>query len=191
MKSRSMTRTPISIEINETHPAYQWAKHQSDSVNALGHIGTHIDCYTKVPQQNSYTTETVIIDCSESMPNVNQISALTLTSKSLVLYTANLEKNGYGNKGYGEQNTALDSDVLDAILQQFPAFIVIDSYGIGAHGDEHISFDKRSEDHDCFVIENVALTKAMLTTLTALEIDFDRTAASTGKRCDVIAVLVD
>lgn len=67
-------------------------------------------------------------------------------------------------------------------------FIVIDSYGIGAHGDEHISFDKRCEENNCFVIENVYLTKSMLDTLDSLEISFDSTSSSTGKRCDVIAL---
>ncbi|MCW8328924.1 cyclase family protein [Photobacterium sp. SDRW27] len=189
MKAQTTLHIPVSLEINEEHPAYQWAKQHSDSVNALGHIGTHIDCYTKVPQQNHYSTEAVIIDCSERMPNIEQITALALTGKSLVLYTANLEKNGYGNKDYGDLDTTLDTTVLDAILQQSPAFIVIDSYGIGAHGDEHIRFDKRCEEHGCFVIENVVLTKAMLTTLTALDIEFDKIAASTGKRCEVTAIL--
>ncbi|ELR66578.1 hypothetical protein C942_04276 [Photobacterium marinum] len=184
-----MTKTSISIEITESHPAYQWAKRQSDSVNAMGHIGTHIDCYTTTPEQHRYTPDAVMLDCSDSMPDIKIVSAMPLKGKALVLYTANLEKNGYGNNAYGKQDTALHSDVLDAILEKSPAFIVIDSYGIGAHGEQHRNFDERCEQHNCFVIENVALTHAMMDTLTALEIEFDTTSASTGKRCEVIAVL--
>ncbi|MGF1788219.1 cyclase family protein [Photobacterium swingsii] len=185
-----MTRTDlhsknISLEINEEHPAYQWAKAQADSVNAMGHIGTHIDCYTKVPLATNYQTDVHILDCSDAMPTIDQIEGLELDGKSLVLYTGNFEKNGYGNPNYGAQSTVLDSDVLDAILKQAPQFIVIDSYGIGAHGDEHISFDKRCEEHNCFVIENVCLTQAMLSSIVSLDIRFDPTSASTGKRCDV------
>ncbi|MCE5164339.1 MAG: cyclase family protein [Plesiomonas shigelloides] len=183
-----MNRENISIEISADHPAYQWAKRQSDSVNAMGHIGTHIDCYTKIPLETAYKTPVHIIDCSKAMPTLAQVESLQLSGKSLVLYTGNVEENGYGNPNYGAKSTVLKSDVLVSILKSSPMFIVIDSYGIGAHGDEHISFDKRCEENNCFVIENVYLTKSMLDTLDSLEISFDSTSSSTGKRCDVIAL---
>ncbi|MGF1869035.1 cyclase family protein [Photobacterium indicum] len=183
-----MNRKNISIEISEDHPAYQWAKRQSDSVNAMGHIGTHIDCYTKIPLEAAYTTPIHIIDCSEAMPTLAQVETLELSGKSLILYTGNFEENGYGNSNYGAKSTVLNSDVLDSILNSSPMFIAIDSYGIGAHGDEHISFDKRCEENNCFVIENICLSKVMLDTLDSLEISFDPTSASTGKRCNVIAL---
>lgn len=183
-----MNRKNISIEILDDHPAYQWAKRQSDSVNAMGHIGTHIDCYTKMPTETEYTTPVHIIDCTEAMPTLEQVESLEISGKSLILFTGNVEENDYGNPNYGAKSTALNSDVLDSILKRSPIFIVIDSYGIGAHGDEHISFDKRCEDNNCFVIENVRLTKAMLGTLDSLAISFDSSSASTGKRCEVIAL---
>ncbi|WP_255526889.1 hypothetical protein [Photobacterium sp. BZF1] len=183
------TRLPISLVIDENHPAYQWAKKQSDSVNAFGHIGTHIDCYTKVPQHSHYTTDTIMLDCTLSMPGIGDIEKLDIAGKSLVLFTANLANNSYGTPQYGKADTALDSDVLDAILAKHPAFIFIDSYGIGAHGDEHISFDKRCEDNDCFVIENVVLNQQTASKLIQLDIQFDVTGASTGKRCEVTAIM--
>lgn len=183
-----MNRKNISVEISQDHPAYQWAKRQSDSVDAMGHIGTHVDCYTKTPTQTAYSTPVHIIDCVQAMPTLAQVEALDLTGKSLVLYTGNFEQNGYGNPNYGGKATLLDSDVLDAILKASPVFIVIDSYGIGAHGEQHISFDKRCEANDCFVIENVCLTKEIAESLDSLEIGFDPNCASTGKRCDVIAL---
>lgn len=184
----NITRQSISLSINADHPAYQWAKKQSDSVNAFGHIGTHIDCYTKVPKHHHYITDTLLLDCNQAMPCMSDIEKLDISGKSLVLFTANLENNGYGTPEYGKADTSLDSDVLDAILAKRPAFIVIDSYGIGTHGDEHISFDKRCEENDCFVIENVVLNHEMADRLTRLDIYFDITSASTGKRCEVTAI---
>ena len=65
-----VTRQSISLSVNEDHPAYLWAKRQADAVNAFGHIGTHIDCYTKVPSQNHYLTDVVVIECNSAMPSI-------------------------------------------------------------------------------------------------------------------------
>ena len=67
-------------------------------------------------------------------------------------------------------------------------FIVIDSYGIGSHGDEHIRFDKRCESNGCFVIENVNLSQSVIGTIKKLQIEFDKSSKSTGKRCKVTAL---
>ncbi len=184
-----MDKVDLSIEITEDHPAYQWAKKQSDSVDAMGHIGTHIDCYTSEPEHTEYRVETVVVDCCAGMPSAAVISSMDLNKKALVLYTSNLERNGYGNNSYGETCTVLKSDVLDTITGKKPRFIVIDSYGIGSHGDEHISFDKRCEACGCFVIENVQLTRFVAERLTLIDISFDDTVVSTGKRCKVIGHL--
>ncbi|MCP4115801.1 MAG: hypothetical protein GY737_10415 [Desulfobacteraceae bacterium] len=186
-----MKKVNLSIEFTEDHPAYQWAKQQSDSVNAMGHIGTHIDCYSKEPTHTDYKVETVVVDCSAGMPSASIFSSLSLNGKALVLYTANLEKNGYGNDQYGKTPTILKDDVLDAILKKNPKFIVIDSYGIGSHGDEHIAFDKRCEKYGCFVIENVNLTGFVADHLTSIELSIDSKLASTGKRCDITGLLTD
>ncbi len=63
-----MKRIPLHIEISEENPAYLWAKKQSDSVNAMGHIGTHLDCYTKVPVYNAYKLDVAVFDCRDLMP---------------------------------------------------------------------------------------------------------------------------
>lgn len=186
-----MKNVILSIEMTEGHPAYQWAKRQSDSVNAMGHIGTHIDCYTHEPMCSDYSVEAVVVDCGAGMPSSSVFSVLDLNGKALVFYTSNLEQNGYGNSRYGETSTVLTRDVLDTILAKKPHFIVIDSYGIGAHGDEHIAFDKRCESCGCFVVENAKLTRHVAGHLTSLEITIDKTAASTGKRCHVVGCLSD
>lgn len=184
-----MTHHLISLELDETHPAYQWAKRQSDSVNAFGHIGTHIDCYTRRPTQTHYRTEAVVIDCREGMPTAADIERYQIQGKALVLYTANTAAHQYGTEAYGKHDTALHSDVLDAILGQSPAFIIIDSYGIGQHGDEHMAFDRRCEATGCFVVENVLLTPPIAEQLRQVVIAIPTTRQdATGLRCEVTAI---
>ena len=184
-----MQPVTLSLELTEDHPAYQWAKRQSDAVSAMGHIGTHIDCYTREPEEAFYCVETVVLDCRSGMPTVDEITRLNLSGKALVLYSGNLERNGYGNDIYAKTRTVLDSHVLDQILSKSPAFIVIDSYGIGGHGGEHQMFDKRCEQHGCFVIENITLTEPVAEQLAQLEITIDKTIQSSGKRVDVKGIL--
>ncbi|GFS02070.1 methyltransferase domain protein [Elysia marginata] len=123
------------------------------------------------------------------MPTLDSIAPLNLSGKALVLYTANLESNGYGNDVYAKTRTVLKSDVLDQILSKSPAFIVIDSYGIGGHGGEHQMFDKRCEQYGCFVIENITLTRPVAEQLAQLDITIDKTSQSSGKRVDVKGIL--
>lgn len=183
-----MHKEPLSLLIEEGHPAYEWAKKQSDSVSAFGHIGTHIDCYESEPAEAKYEVEAEILDCTNGMPSTNDIEHLDISSKALVLFTGNIERNSYGTPDYGAMDTSVTAKVLDALLEKSPAFIVIDSYGIGTHGDEHIRFDKRCESKGCFVIENVNLSKITVSTIKKLQIEFDKSSQSTGKRCEVIAL---
>lgn len=87
-------------------------------------------------------------------------------------------------------NTALESETIESVLLTPSAFIVIDSYGIGAHGEEHIRFDKKCESKGCFVIENVTLSNSLVFSLSELKISFDKASSSTGRRCLVTAVYV-
>jgi len=183
-----MYRKQLSLVIEPGHPAYEWAKKQSDSVSAFGHIGTHIDCYESEPEKADYEVSVAIINWTDKMPSENDLESLDISGKALVLFTGNIEKNGYGTSEYGAMNTVLESKTLDFILSKSPAFIVIDSYGIGAHGEEHIAFDKRCELNDCFVIENVILSEVVISSLQKLKISFDKLSKSTGKRCMVTAV---
>ena len=45
---------PLHLTLETTHPAMQWASTQADSIGAQGHTGTHLDCYTRVPENDSY-----------------------------------------------------------------------------------------------------------------------------------------
>ncbi|MDO6618541.1 MULTISPECIES: hypothetical protein [unclassified Shewanella] len=183
-----MHEQKLSLVIESGHPAYEWAKKQSDAVGAFGHIGTHIDCYDSEPLEAQYEVDVVVINCTHEMPSVDDLEPLALADKALVLFTANIEQNGYGTPNYGVMNTALTSDAIEQILLNAPAFIVIDSYGIGSHGDEHIGFDKRCESKGCFVIENVNLSAAVTHSMVKLKIAFDKDSKSTGKRCDISAI---
>ena len=183
-----MYKKQLSLVIEAGHPAYEWAKKQSDSVRAFGHIGTHIDCYESEPEKANYEVNAAIINCTDKMPSEKNLETLDISGKALVLFTGNIEKNGYGTSEYGAMNTVLNSKILDFILLKSPAFIIIDSYGIGAHGEEHIAFDKRCESNDCFVIENVILSQVVIASLQKLIISFDKSSKSTGKKCIVTAI---
>ena len=175
----------LNLNLSEDHPAYQWAKKQSDSVNAFGHIGTHIDCYSKVPEESHYELDFLLIDCLDGMPSASDIEDLELENKALILYTGVLDKYGYGTKSYGETNTFLSENVLDRILSKKPQFILIDACGIGNHGEEHIRFDQKCEQMSCFVIENILINSDMAMPLNKLEIIIDISSRSTGKTCKI------
>jgi kynurenine formamidase len=185
-----MYKKQLSLLIEEGHPAYEWAKKQSDSVSAFGHIGTHIDCYESEPEQAKYEVAAQVIDCTDRMPLLSDFEHLDISGKALVIFTGNVEINGYGTPDYGAMDTSLKTEVVDCILAKAPAFIVIDSYGIGSHGDEHIRFDKRCESNGCFVIENVNLSRAVVGKINKLQVEFDKSSQSTGKRCEVTALCI-
>ena len=44
----------LHIKLDENSPAIRWADAQADKVGARGHVGTHLDCYTKVPEKSEY-----------------------------------------------------------------------------------------------------------------------------------------
>lgn len=180
-----MTYHSLHIDVSENHPAYQWAKKQSDSVNAFGHIGTHLDCYTTQPRSNSYEVEAVVFECREGMPAAADFEKFDLKGKAVVLHTGVLAHCGYGTDKYVQQKTFLTSDALNALLSVKPAFVLIDACGIGRHGDEHQEFDKRCEKHGCFVIENILLTEESAKYLSSIKIDVDLSTSSTGKPCQV------
>lgn len=182
-----MKSVPLHIEITEDHPAYQWAKEQSDSVNAFGHIGTHLDCYTTKPRKDSYDVEAVVFDCTKTMPLAADFEMVDVCEKAVVLYTGTLESVGYGSEAYGKRKTFLTEEALDALLKRKPAFIVIDACGIGSHGNEHQKFDKRCEGHNCFVVENVMLSKDVIKRLSRLHLIVDLDTSSTGKPCQLWA----
>ena len=188
IRSENVMNKILSLIIKENHPAYSWAKQQSDSVNAIGHIGTHIDCYTRTPKESNYKLKVLVIDCRAGMPDVNDLSEYTITDKALILYTGVCDKYGYGTKEYGNAETFLSEESLILILSQKPKFILIDGCGIGKHGEEHIKFDKKCEENDCFVIENILLTKEIVDNIKEVDISIELEYNSTGKPCKVISI---
>ena len=179
----------LSIDIAEDHSAFLWAKKQSDSVNAIGHIGTHIDCYSNSPSESIFELDTVVIDCLNRMPIISDIENLNIEGKAIILYTGVLNKYGYGSVEYGQVNTFLLEPVLDEILKSRPKFILIDSCGIGNHGNEHITFDKKCEKENCFVIENIFLDDQIASSIKRIKIEVDIDSKSTGKPCNVYAII--
>lgn len=176
----------LHLEIEEKDPAVVWANKQANKINARGHIGTHIDCYTIVPRQPKYHLTGIILDCEQSMPEKEQITRInSLQNKALILHTKNLEKNGYGNQAYFNSRTFLTENTILAILQKTPLFIIIDSHGIAEQGQRHIHFDKICESKGCHVIENVNLKPINQQTIVELDIEIDINNLSTGKPCKI------
>lgn len=180
----------LHIELDNSHPAYEWLNQQADKLGARGHFGTHIDCYTKTPSTSYFEQEVFIIDCRNGMPTEVELGELpSLKNKSLVLFTGNMCDNDYGTKAYfGRRDALLTKSSLDIILSKEPSFILIDSFGIGTHGENHQMLDKRCEEFGCFVIENIILRAEQVKALNRISIDFDLDHPSTGKPCKVYAL---
>ncbi len=176
----------LHIELDSDHPAYEWLETQADKIGAKGHFGTHIDCYTLIPDRSSYQLSTFIVDCRKGMPTIGEVLSLpVLEGKALILHTGNMYKNDYGQTLYFEADTVLSDDVLTVILSKKPRFILIDSYGIGTHGKDHIAKDKRCESSGCFVIENICIHPDVADRIGEVRIEFDLEYPSTGKPCKI------
>lgn len=177
----------LSLELSKEHPSYLWAKKQSDSVNAIGHIGTHIDCYTSIPSESIYELAVEVINCTNSMPTISDLKNLDIKGKALILHTDILNKYGYGTEQYAKADTFLSEMVLEHILSLEPCFILIDSCGIGNHGEQHIKFDKKCEKRKCYVIENIFMNKKISKSIRSIKIIIEKNNPSTGKACKVLA----
>lgn len=176
----------LHIELDSSHPAYEWLEKQADKIGAKGHFGTHIDCYTSTPSQNSYQLPVYLLDCNRSMPTLEKAKLLpSLKNQALMLYTGNMYRNDYGAKTYFEIDTILTEEVLSVILERSPSLILIDSYGIGKHGKDHISKDIKCESIGCYVIENILITPENADLIKAINVEFDLDYPSTGKPCKV------
>lgn len=177
----------LHIELDVSHPAYTWLEKQAHKIGARGHFGTHIDCYTSVPSQGEFCLPVYILDCRQGMPTLEETVALpTLQDKALILYTGNMYKNDYGSKAYFDQtDTSLQKEVLLRILEKAPRLILIDSYGIGKHGQDHIELDKTCEIAGCYVVENIRLLPQEVENIHIVCVKFDLDYPSTGKPCTV------
>ncbi len=176
----------LHLKLNDSHSAYNWLRSQADRVGAAGHIGTHIDCYTTIPAKSLYTVECMLVNY-EDLSSI-EFQSIDLRDRALVIYTGNVERNTYGSTEYNSKDTSVDIDLLRDILQAKPQFILIDSYGIGAHGKQHISHDILCEESGCFVVENVNLKKEVLSSIKVVKIEIDIDNISTGKPCCIVEI---
>lgn len=178
--------TDLHLVLREEDPAFQRALARSKT-GARGHIGTHFDCYTTPPESDHFSLPALILDCTGGMPGLDACKALpSLAGKALILRTANEETNGYASPAYFAKETFLPEHCLIEILDRKPAFIVIDSHGIGPSGEIHTRRDKICEAYGCHVIENANLAPLAGKRETQLEIFVDVNNPSTGKPCKLI-----
>ncbi|MDO4936386.1 MAG: hypothetical protein Q4E62_00550 [Sutterellaceae bacterium] len=171
--------------LDKDHPAFQRAMKHSKT-GAIGHIGTHFDCYTSEPEQSRYEVDAIIVNCTKAMPDVGACERLPkLNGQALVLYTDNLEMNEYATEAYFQKETFLTQEALLAILAKSPAFIILDSHGIGTSGKVHTAMDVLCEEHGCHVIENAQLAYLKGKNKTRITIIVDLNNGSTGKPCQL------
>lgn len=79
----------LHITLEEYSPAIKWANTQADRIGARGHVGTHLDCYTTVPEKPEYNITAIVLDCQNEMPKEEDIKSLTtLENMALLLHTA-------------------------------------------------------------------------------------------------------
>lgn len=180
----------LHIELDPSHPAYAWLEKQADRIGARGHFGTHIDCYSSKPDTGEITLLAYVVDCRKGMPTLKEAELLpSLAGKALVLYTGNLYENDYGTDAYFNlTDTSLEMEVLTEILKHKPRLILIDSYGIGRHGQHHIERDVLCEQSGCFVAENIRIAPEEADKIHRLRVKFDLDYPATGKPCIVEAV---
>lgn len=179
---------PLHLTLETTHPAMQWASTQADSIGAQGHTGTHLDCYTRVPENDSYEILGFVVDCTKEMPSPSICNKWPeLTGKALLLHTGNIENLGYGTDEYFSAENVLTEESLTVILEKHPAFIVIDAQGIGKKGEHHICMDRLCESCGCHVIENVDLSPLNGFTTVKLLIEIETKHPSSGKPCRIFA----
>lgn len=87
----------LHIDLDPSHPAYDWLEKQADKIGASGHFGTHIDCYTSAPQKDKYCLSVFVLDCRAGMPTAEKAAELPLlNNQALVLYTNNMATHDYG-----------------------------------------------------------------------------------------------
>jgi len=181
--------TQLHLTLNEDSPAICWANAQADKIGARGHVGTHLDCYTTIPEQSEYKINGSVIDCKSSMPRLGNIKHIdSLENMALVLHTGNLEENRYGTEEYFNKDTFLQEETLKFILSKKPLFIIIDSHGIAEKGLRHITFDKTCEANGCHVIENADLSSIKNQKTIRLKISVDTHHPSTGKPCKLYVI---
>lgn len=176
----------LHLILDEKSPAMQWANSQADKLGARGHVGTHLDCYTAIPEKNEYEIKGLVIDCRHRMPKPEDILHMdSLENMALVLHTGNSERHQYGTEDYFNEASFLSEEVLNLILSKKPLFIIVDSHGIAEKGVKHIYFDKTCEVNGCHVIENVNLASVKDKKYIMMKILINVSHPSTGKPCEV------
>ncbi|WP_196071469.1 hypothetical protein [Butyricimonas paravirosa] len=99
-----MQQLHIKLEVDS--PLIQWVNAQADSIGARGHIGTHLDSYTVIPEKKEYQINGIVVDCRGGMPSMESTAHIdSLENKALILYTGNLEQNYYGTEEYFKRSS--------------------------------------------------------------------------------------
>lgn len=175
------------LHLNLTPEDYERMDLDEKNFEYMGHVGTHIDCYTMAPKKNEYLVDVVVVDCRNGLPEEGFFRTMDLEKKALLLYTGNTAKNTYGTKEYFMFDMGLNWETLQTLLEKHPKFILIDSHGMGMFS-QHRFFDMAFEKNGCFVIMSLLLDGDDVLDINQVRIEIDVNSNSTGKPCKVYVV---
>lgn len=172
------------LHLNLTAADFEELDLDVNNFEYMGHVGTHIDCYTEAPKKKEYVMDVVVVDCRQGLPDMDYFQSLDLEKKALMLYTGNAATHGYGSKEYFMYDLGLNWETLQIWLEKRPKFILIDSHGLGMFS-QHRFFDMEFEKNGCFVVMSMLLEGEDILTIQQVRIEIDKDMVSTGKPCKV------
>lgn len=76
----------LHIKLNKNSPPIKWADAQADRIGARGHVGTHLDCYTTVPENLNTISQQWFLIVRMECPNWIMLKVLLLLKIWLYYY---------------------------------------------------------------------------------------------------------
>lgn len=147
----------LTVKVNNDSPMIEWAKKQNNPHIAMGHIGTHIDVYEKtiIPLEYFHSNAVFFNVKGIYEVGVKDIDIELIKENDFVIFrTGDMEKYGYGEKGYFENHSHLSKELIEILCKKKVRFIGIDSPGI-RQSTEHEIYDRICEKNGIYVIENL------------------------------------
>lgn len=150
----------LSMRILDNDKVWDFVRKNENPLMMSGHIGTHIDVYNKtlIPE-NYIERRTITIDCRNYDLNreigIEILEDYKIIEGDFVIFFTDIQKeNGYGSEIYIKNHYQLSWELINELLKRKVSFIGIDCAGI-RRGEEHIITDKKCEDNQTYVIENL------------------------------------
>lgn len=181
----------LTTKISEDCPILSWANAQENPYLAMGHVGTHLDCYEKTEIPLSYCVSEAVLFDVRAVEEITEkeVELERIHEEDFVLLrTGRMEQYGYGQPGYFHQHPQLSHELIQKLIERNIRFIGLDGPGI-RRGDEHEQEDRLCEQHGIYVIENLSNLDRISGRMRVHTMWMEE-AARTGLRCRVLAEIV-